>query len=521
MWFPRFATDRLRAGRGNAAGPLLATVTQVRGAYRLAAVDAAAARAGLAPGLPLADARAQVPDLETAPAAPDADARMLDRLAHWAGRYTPWTAVDTSVPEDAGIPGTGLWLDVTGCAHLFGGEAAMLDDLIRRLGAAGYAARAGLAATPGAAWALARFVAHGPQPGQALVRGAEKDALAGLPVAALRLPGDTAEALIRLGLRRVGDLYPLARAALALRFGLTPCLRLDQALGERDEPLSPLAPPPLFQVRLNFPEPIGRAEDVACALDRLLAALAERLARTGKGARRLTFSLYRVDGTVAQASVGTGQPSRDAAHLARLFQGKLDRLDPGFGIETALLAARAVDPLAAGQDVLDGGLSDAAAGRNDGLDRLVDRLSNRLGMDRVAGLRPHASHLPERAQVLAPAATSPPPTRAPAPYHPAAPRPLFLLPQPEPVDVLAPAPGGPPAVFRWRRHQHHVVGTQGPERIAPEWWRDLIPDGAVPDAGARDYYRVEDADGGRFWLYRTGLLLPGDAPKWFLHGLFP
>ncbi|PIW29136.1 MAG: DNA repair protein, partial [Rhodospirillales bacterium CG15_BIG_FIL_POST_REV_8_21_14_020_66_15] len=244
VWFPRFATDRLAAGRNSpaetgASPPPLATLIQARGGWRLAAVDARAARVGLVPGLPLADARAQVPMLDTAAADPAADARTLEGLARWAGRYTPWTAVDGTAPEDAGIPGVGLWLDVTGCAHLFGSEEAMLADLVRRLNAAGYAARAGLATTPGAAWALARFAADGGQPWKALAAGQEKSALVDLPVAALRLACDTAETMVRLGLRRVGDLYPLARAALALRFGLEPCLRLDQALGMRDEPLSP------------------------------------------------------------------------------------------------------------------------------------------------------------------------------------------------------------------------------------------------------------------------------------------
>jgi protein ImuB len=223
-------------------------VAQVRGGWRLTAVDNAAARLGLAPGLPLADARAQVPALETAPDDPAADARALTRLARWAGRYTPWTAVDGTTPEDAGLPVSGLWLDITGCAHLFGGEDALLADLCRRLAAAGYGARAGCAATPGAAWALARFSAtRRESPWRRIAGGQEKTALSELPVAALRLAGDTAESMARLGLRRVGDLYPLARASLALRFGLEPCRRLDQALGEQDEPLSPLAPPPCFR----------------------------------------------------------------------------------------------------------------------------------------------------------------------------------------------------------------------------------------------------------------------------------
>ena len=522
MWFPRFATDRLGGARDDAGPAPRATVVQIKGGWRLAAVDRAAAQAGLTPGMPLADARAQVPTLATVPTDPSADAKTLERLAHWLGRYSPWTAVDSSLPAEANIPGAGLWLDITGCAHLFGGEDALLSDLCHRLDAAGYTVRAGLAATLGTAWALARFATDGGRHYQRLESGGERDALAGLPVTALRLPADTAENLARLGLRRIEDLYPLPRAALVLRFGLEPCLRLDQALGDRDEPLSPLAPPPLFQVRLNFPDPIGRTEDITLALDRLLKALMERLERAGKGARRLDFSLFRVDGTSDRVHVGTSRATRDAGHLLRLFEGKLDRLDAGFGIETALLAARAVDPLAADQGHLDGRSTDCG-GPDNGLDRLIDRLTNRLGADRVVGLYPRASHLPEHAETPGPPGRRIP--KSPDLKEPTALRPLYLLPHPEPVDVLTPTSLEAPTAFRWRRRQHRIVIADGPERIAPEWWRDMVPDGddgwIDGDTGARDYYRVEDDAGERFWLYRAGRPLPGQAPKWFLHGLFP
>lgn len=516
LWLPRFATDRLRLGRAPDRRPV-ATVVQDRGGHRLAAVDAAAARAGLTPGLPLADARAMAPALETVPADPAGDARALERLALWAGRYSPWTAVDGSIP-DASLPGGGLWLDIGGCAHLFGGEEALLADLCARLGRAGYTARAGLADTPGTAWAMARY-APGTDAGRpfsivAPGAAAARSALAGLPVAALRLPAEAAETLIRLGLRQVGDLYPLPRAALALRAGLAPALRLDQALGERDEPLNPLTPPPAFRARLAFPEPIGRAEDIALALDRLLAALADQLSRAGKGARRLEFTLYRVDGGTARAAVGTGRPERDADHLARLFREKLDGLDPGFGIETAILTASAVDDLAPRQAAM---AEQAVAGD---LDRLLDRLANRLGPRRVGRLAARGSHLPERAQALAGAADCPAPADCP---DPPAPRPLHLLPVPEPVDVTAAEADGPPLAFRWRGADRRVTRAEGPERIAPEWWRDPDAD-EVEDGGKlpahRDYYRAEDETGGRFWLYRQAAALPGQVPRWYLHGLF-
>ena len=520
LWLPRFATDRLRRDRTPDRRPTV-TVMQDRGGHRLAAVDLAAARAGLAPGMPLADARAMVPNLETAPADPAGDARGLERLALWAGRYSPWTAVDGSSP-DASLPGAGLWLDIGGCAHLFGGEEALLADLCARLGTAGYTVRAGLADTPGAAWAMARYApgtdASGPFSIIAPGAAAARNALAGLPVAALRLPAEAAETLVRLGLRQIADLYPLPRAALALRAGLAPALRLDQALGERDEPLNPLTPPPAFRARLAFPEPIGRAEDIALALDRLLAALARQLAQAGKGARRLEFTLYRVDGGTARAAVGTGRPERDPDHLARLFREKLDGLDPGFGVETAILAAGAVDDLATQQATMAEPGAEHAGGGD--LDRLLDRLVNRLGARRVGRLAARGSHLPERAQALVTAADGPATADFP---DPPAPRPLHLLPVPEPVDVTAAGADGPPLAFRWRGADRRVARAEGPERIAREWWRETDA-GEVEDGGKlpkhRDYYRAEDEGGGCFWLYRQAPALPGQAARWYLHGLF-
>ncbi len=528
LWLPSFATDRLttrldrrRPARGGWRAKPLATVSAGRGSLSIAAVNPAAEAAGLRPGLSLANARALVPGLATFEADPAADRRALERLAGWCGRYTPWTAVD----DRAAGTGTGsLWLDISGCAHLFGGEAALLDDLTRRLRAFGFNARAAVADTPGAAWAVVRFADTGAT--TVVAPGEGRRVLAPLPVAGLRLPPATVEALGRVGLRCIADLAQVARAPLAARFGAAALKRLDQALGRMDEALSPRRPVAAPRARLAFAEPISRADDIAAALGRLLAELCARLEKAHQGARRLELVLYRVDGTTASAIIGTGRPVRDADHLTRLFAEKLDTLDAGFGVETMTLAATAADPLSpvqAGLDGLDGhGEAEGSAGAAQRTAHLVDRLGNRLGADDVVHLGPRASHIPERAShavsALAQApwpggATAAEPARRP-------PRPLHLLPSPEPIQVVAPVPDDAPAMFRWRRHQHRVAEAEGPERIGPEWWLEEPPVPASQQDRVRDYYRIEDTTGQRFWVYRDGPYRPGIKPRWYLHGLF-
>ena len=515
---PTFATDRLHRrttsaapSDSNKAKAPLATVAAVRGAERLVAVDPAARALGLRSGTALADARARVPALRVQPADPAAEQQTLERLADWCQRYTPWTAVD---PDGGMIEGGsgGLWLDIGGCAHLFGGEAALLADLTARLAGCGLACRAAVADTPGAAWALARFIRR---------PGVDADdmatVLAPLPLAALRLETETVAALSRVGLRRIGDLLALPRAPLAARFGETVGQRLDQALGRNDEPVSPRHPVPDLRLRLAFAEPIGRRDDIATALDRLLVDLCARLALEHRGVRRLEYVLFRADGSTAQAAVGTSRPLRDPLHLARLFADKLDGMDPGFGVDMAMLAARALDPLAPAQQAL-GRQPGADA---DGLARLVDRLGNRLGPQRVVRLEPRASHIPERACQPVSALDGPPPRPADeAPHGPDRPRPLRLLPWPEPIEVMAPLPDHPPMLFHWHRRPHRVVRAEGPERIGGEWWLEETDPLAADADRLRDYYRVEDTEGRRYWLYRQGLYRPDRMPNWYLHGFF-
>jgi len=512
---PSFATDRLgrrlaAADRrsGKAAATIdwrsrpLATVTARNGGLRLAAVNRAAAVAGAAPGLPLADSRALVPSLFTADDDPAGDRRALEKLAEWCGRYTPWTAAD----ETAGI-----WLDVSGCAHLFGGERALLVDLAARLGRLGLDAAVAGADTPGAAWAVARFAAADEDGIAVVPAGGAADALAPLPMAGLRLPAAVVEGLARMGLRRIGELMALPRAPLVRRFGDIIVERLDQALGRVREPLSPSRPPAPVRAHLSFTEPVAAADVIAAAVRRLLETVCGQLAKAHQGARRLDLVLYRVDGTLARAAVGTSRPVREPDHLERLLREKLAGLDAGFGVEVVALAVAEAVPLLPAQIATE----TAPRGGDDDVARLIDRLGNRLGADRVVGLEPVASHLPERAcREVAAAARKP---SAPLPDKP---RPVHLLPWPEPIEAIAPVPDSPPVMFRWRRRAHRVARADGPERICPEWWRETgeIDTG---DKRLRDYYRIEDSDGGRFWLFREGPYRAGARPRWYLHGFFP
>ncbi len=496
--------------RDRARDQLLITIMQRHGGLAVAATNHAARQAGLHHGQSLADARALCPEIKTVAADPAAEMEALARLVRWCGRWSPWTAVE-SLGADGGA---GVWIDATGCAHLFGGEQALLDDMIARLAKAGFAARAALADTPGAAWAAAHF-GIGTGATAIVPEGGTRQWLSGLPSMALRLPPAIQDTLHRLGLRRIGDLTNLPRAPLAARFGSHLPLRLDQLAGDAFEPIGPEQPLIAYRARMAFPEPIGRTEDVVAALALLIGSLCTGLERDRKGARRLELTLFRVDGSLIEIAVGTAAPERDAEHLNRLFAEKLDGIDAGFGIEAMVLAVPQVDPLTAQQIELpaDGRLS--PAGTDTAVAQLVDRLSQRLGTHAVVRQAPRGSHIPERA--IRPAAPLGPLAARPAdvPSHDR-PRPVTLMRRPEPVQTVSPpdtAPEAPPAAFRWKGATHRIARAEGPERIAAEWWHAATP---PPPTAFRDYWRVEDADGMRWWLFRDGA-----AGRWFLHGTSP
>ena len=473
----------------------LALVARVGGAMRLAAVDGQARRAGLAPGMTLADARARCPALATLPHDPEADARLLARLAEQMIRLTPLVAPD---------PPDGLLLDITGCAHLFAdGEAGLVRAA---MAGAGLAARHALAPHAAAARALAR---HGAE-GEADVRR--------LPVLALELPDEALAGLRRAGLATLGDLAARPMAGLAARFGEEAVRRLRAILGEADSPIVPFRPRVPVRAAMRLAEPVARTGDVLEVIEALLADCAGQMAERRLGGRRFVVTLERTDGARRQLAVDTTRPQRDPAPVMRLLRERIetlaDPLDPGFGFDAIALAVPRLEPLAVRQIGTDGALAE-----EDDIAALLDRLVTRLGSEAILRLHPRGSHVPERAQRLIPAVR-----RAPVPWPlpgEGVPRPLLLLDPPEPVTAIAGVPDGPPQRFRWRGRLHVVRLAEGPERIAPEWWRRL--DGHL-EAGAgltRDYYRIEDEAAGRYWLFRRGLFSETGDPRWYVHGLFP
>ena len=532
IYLPHLPLDRLkRAGKALTDDRPFALVGSEERGLLLTAVNGASAAQGLIPGMGLADARAICPHLLTAPAEPRKDAEVLLALADWASvRYSPRLNVDGD---------DGLWLDVTGVAHLFGGEAELLADLEARLSRAGLTAQLALADTLGGAHALARFARSSPI---SVPPGKIASALAALPVEALRLEPEIAHLLRRLGLKRIGQLYALPRASLERRFHAKDVaeavlLRLDQALGQREERCAPLRSATDYTVRLPFPEPLITHEGVMAGLDYLAEELCAMLASKGRGARRLGLWLCRSDGSSAVIEAGLSAPSRERKHLLSLFKDKIEGIDMGFGVDLMAFAALVTETLLPAQTSL------AASERKAAAEPLIDRLVNRLGARAVRRLFPRESHIPELAQSARSALARSVLARGFSARNDASawgglakpPRPPLLFANPEPLTVLAEIPEGPPARFTWRHMSRRVVKAEGPERIAPEWWRALrsgaILVTSLKGSGRasskhqprpRDYYRIEDEDGHRYWVFREGLYQESGlgSPGWFLHGVF-
>nr|WP_231592631.1 DNA polymerase Y family protein [Pelagovum pacificum] len=460
------------------------------------ATNRAAEQAGISRGARVVDMRALCPEMHLDYADLQGDRMALQKLMLWARRWCPWTALDGAA---------GLVMDTTGSDHLWGGEALMLRDMEEKLSRLGLSAGLATAPTHGAAWAFARFGGvRETCPPEAL------DArVAHLPARALRVDADTVLLLDRLGLKTVGALAGVPRLSLARRFARAdlaqnPLMRLDQMMGRLPEPVQPPEDPPRFGVTARLPEPV---EDPAPHIPALAEELCEGLAAEGFGARRVTLTVYRTDGEVSRVEVATSRATRDAPHVAKLFEGRLDRLDPGFGFDLVTLDASVAEEMDQVQTRLDGGADDGAE-----VARLTDRLTARFGAPAVRRPLLRESHVPERREHWLPALA--PGRRRPEPEP--RPRPARLLEPPEQIAVLYAVPEGPPAQFAWRRLTHRVVRFAGPERIAPEWWADR------PGVRLRDYYRIEDQHGRRYWLYRDGVLGDGrgDEPRWFVHGIF-
>ncbi|HEY2070168.1 MAG TPA: DNA polymerase Y family protein [Rhizomicrobium sp.] len=503
LWLPRLPTDRLKRrwkARGRLDSRPLVVAAKTGSALNLSATDEAAARLGLYPGKALADARAMAPDIAVLRANEPADLKLLEHIADWCERYTPLVALD--LPH-------GLFLDITGVSHLFGGEAEMLIDIRRAITAQGFSIRLALAGTPEAARALAHHA-----PGTIVTPGGEAEAVATLSTEALAADPQIIHALKRAGLKTIGQVAERTRHELAARFGKSFITTLDGMLGKVRAPLTPRTPVPDLMAERRFAEPIVSADVIEAALLSLGESLSQVLESRGQGARAVEASFFRADGQMRRIAVETGEPTRDPKRLLRLFREKLDTLadplDPGFGFDLIRLSALYAQSLEA-ESI---GFDTNAADRD--IKYLVDNLSARFGPSRVMRFQAQDTHIPEAAAVAVPVQHADPDKVAWARLRLAeeAPRrPLRLFAKPEPIDVLAEVPDGPPLRFRWRRAQHSVAQAEGPERIAMEWWRQ--------PGLTRDYYRVEDERGRRFWLYRDGLYArEQSASRWYVHGLF-
>ena len=532
LWLPRLPTDRIRRKllRGSAApagddasqdslkdssndplsGPCIVVAKQ-NNALQISALNDAAAGLGLEVGLPLANARAVCPDIKVFDADAAADTEALGHIADWCDRLTPLVALD---------PPHGLLLDITGCAHLFGGEALMQAMLCDALQRQGFVVASAIAGTPVCARTLTRCV-----PGRIVTSGEEAAAVAPLPVFALGADDAITRGLRRAGLKTIGDVACRARPEITARFGAAFTSLLEQALGQTEAPISPRKPLPEYIVERRFAEPVMTDAVISLTLAGLARTLVGAMERQGKGARRLELSFFRTDGAVRAIAVETGQPVTQGEVIDRLFRERLgaiaDPLDPGFGFDLIRLSAGRTEIVVQQQRDLDAHVHD-----NDELAALIDRIAARIGGSRVMVHVPQDSHLPERAAMAVPAqhhlaqsadADWPDRTEGEPPL-----RPLRLFERPEEIKVIAQVPDGPPARFVWRRAAHAVVRAEGPERIAMEWWR--TPGKML----TRDYFRVEDETGLRFWLYRDGLYGREIAqeqgrvvqPQWFMHGLF-
>ncbi|WGI22327.1 DNA polymerase Y family protein [Amylibacter sp. IMCC11727] len=546
IWFPHLAAERvLRSHRGAILNPF-AIVAQDGNALSLACLSAEASAQGLAVGQSLSDARAFCPNLMTAPENPLQEAGFLAGLRRWAGKYSPWVAEESPAS---------LLLDITGCAHLFGGETGLADAIAQDLLHLRLTGLLGIADTPGAAWALARFAGQAAQAhrsgdaieqearatrsrafkrrnwergGSAPARlngdtnaptiapaGQTRAALSPLPVAALRLPRDTCTNLNRLGVRIIADLIGLPRASLVRRFGRDVVLRLDQALGADPEPISPARRTHHFAARLSLPDPIGLDEDIRAGIDRLLPPLCDRLRKAGRGARQLRLWCFRTDHTTQIIEVGLARPNHDPDRMRPLLLLRLPDLDPGFGIDTLRLEACVTEPLTNIQHKGHADAVETARKLRDGGNSMADlmgRLGARIGLENITRLHPADSHIPEKTATRMAAAYC-----APATDWPQSPlrRPITLF-QPEIVTIqdAGETPSAPPRCFRWRRREFHTHTATGPERLSPEWWLD------DPNwrGGTRDYWRIETKTGERLWLFETKTREYSGG--WFCHGDF-
>ncbi|HEY4286521.1 MAG TPA: DNA polymerase Y family protein [Puia sp.] len=492
-WFPHLTTDWLILCNPKLAGEALVVTAHQHGRIIVTAASQVAQAKGIRNNMSVADAMLIEPTIRVAKEKPGRAEKLLQNLALWCLRYTPIAAVDGQ---------DGLILDITGCAHLWGGEERYFREIILKLRSKGFDVRGAIADTIGAAWANARYGRVHP----ILKPGEQQNTILSFSPAALRLNPITLVRLRNLGLRRISDIARIQRSALRRRFGDEMILRLDQAFGQVEELITPVVPVEIFEERLPCLDPIRTAGGIEIALTRLLETLCLRLQKNGKGLREAIFKGYRLDGKVEQISVGTSRASAHVPHLLRLLAEKIPTMEPDLGFEVFSLTAPKVEDAASGQEAL---WETARGLEHSGLPDLVDRINNIVPeKDAVKRFLPDAHHWPERSVRLAVSIRE----KSDIPWPDSADMPAVMLKKPEPIEVTAPIPDYPPMHFRYRGKLHTITKADGPERIANEWWLDNVQ--------YRDYYAVEESNGARYWLFRSGDYTGTPTRQWFIHGFF-
>jgi protein ImuB len=490
IWFRHLLTDGLARRRPELKALPFVLAAPVKNCIVITASSPAAEREGAFTGMAVADARAAVPELLVIDDVPNQAAKLLRLIGLGCIRYTPVVSLD--------LPNSVL-LDISGCAHLWGGEREYLKEIVLKLRAAGFDARAAIADTPGTAWAVARFAARRPIIGS----GEQTAAITGLPPAALRLESLILDKLHKLGFRTIGPLLDIAPQSLRRRFGKDLLLRIDQALGGVEEYLELLIPPVPYRERLPSLEPIRTVPGIEIAIEKLLEMLCSRLQADGLGARKTVLKCHRIDGRKVQVGITTTKGSHSVSHLMRLFKLQINKIEPALGIELFVLEALRTEEM----DVVQEQLWSEAKGLGDtSLAELLDRIAGKVGAAAIQRFLPAEHHWPERSVKLAGSLTE----QAQIAW-PELPRPIRLLSIPESIEVMALVPDNPPKIFVHKGKRHQIIKADGPERIGREWWQD--------SGQHRDYYVVEDSEGSRYWVFRSGHYDGGDA-QWYLHGYF-
>lgn len=510
VWFPFLASEvriRHQVKQQPQLGLQPFVLTHLhKGTDRLVSLNSAAQAQGLSVGQSLADARSFLSHLTSEPADPQIPEQFLATLARWSERFTPLAGLHGPFkPELGANRQDALVLDISGIAHLFGGEQAMLEHSLRAFADFGLTVQGCITDTKAGARALCLL-----KPETHIVpRGKIFEAVKDLSIQALEPSAAVTKQLTHLGLLKIEHLVNLPKGGLARRFGLDLVQRLNQMLGLSPDPIEPIEMNRPYSVRLRFPEPLGLQDDLVAAAERILKHLFQRLSKQSLGLRQLVFTLTSPNGECETIQLGFAAACNDLAMVMRLLEPKLEKTTSEFGFDEVRGQALQTGNLLEKQDSL---IADSHTQKQDALNQLYSLLGNRIGFEHICHFVPVDTHLPEQRFALAPLIK--PELGAPFVARGIAKRPLSCF-RPEPL-IRTPDTSchHPPIAFSWRRRPYQIRHAIGPERVVPPWWQQA----QGWDKGARDYWQVDTHDGDCLWLFT--LPQQHKQASWFVSGRF-